>query len=76
MIGIYVAIPSGQAPPKLKIVKNEKVEISSMDIYGNYELICTKISEISLLNKKYQVDQKMNKNINPSWGNPTPYNFS
>jgi len=64
--------PLGAGPPKLKIVKNEKIEISSIDIYGNYELICTKFSEISLLNNEYQVDQKMYKNNTPSWGNPTP----
>jgi len=45
-------------PPKLKIVKNEEIKISLMDIYGNYELICTKFSEIVLLNREYQVDQK------------------
>jgi len=47
MIRIYATITLGQ-PPKLK--KCEKIiEISSIDICGNYELISTNFSEICLL---------------------------
>jgi len=43
----------GAGPPKLKIMKNENVEILSIDICGNYELISTKFSEISLISGEY-----------------------
>jgi len=46
MIGIYVAITPGQAPQNKKILKKENIEISSIDICGNYKLISTKFSEI------------------------------
>jgi len=52
MIRIYVAILSGQAPQNENFV-NENIAISSIDICGNYELICTKFSEIVLLNREY-----------------------
>jgi len=39
----------GADPPKLKILKNKNIEISSVDICDNYELISTKFSENVLL---------------------------
>jgi len=61
--------PRGR-PPKLKFVKNKNIEISSIDICDNYELLSTKLSKNSLLSGEYKEEQKIYKYITPSWGNP------
>jgi len=66
----------GAGPPKLKILKNKNIEISLIDICSNYQLISTKLSEISLLSGEYIVGRKMYKYITPSCGNPTPNNLN
>jgi len=47
-------------------------KILLFDIFGNYKLISTKISEISVLSEEWQFRQKMYKYITPSWGSSTP----
>jgi len=40
------------------MLKNKNIEIASIDICDNYELISTKFSKIPILSGEYKVEQK------------------